>query len=35
MSKDIPYSAFSVLDKLQDTFFTTNPTKNITPANPY
>lgn len=34
MSKDIPYSAFSALDKLQDTFFTTNPTKNITPANP-
>lgn len=34
MSKDVPYSAFSALDKLQDTFFTTNPTKNITPANP-
>lgn len=34
MSKDIPYSAFSALDKLQDTFFTTSPTKNITPANP-
>lgn len=33
MSKSVPYSAFSALDKLQDTFFTTNPTKNITPAN--